>query len=302
MSRLTVKLGKLVLPNPVMLASGILSHGSLLEKALREGAGAVVTKSLTLKGRKGYETPVVVGVEEGLVNAVGLANPGYKDFLKNDLQMIKEKNRVIVSIAGDGPDEFVKIASSAEDAGIAAVELNLSCPHVKKHGLEIGKDPKLVRRIVKDTRGVLKIPVHVKMGFCDELIRSSLVAEDAGADAVVAINTLPAMVIDVYSRKPILSRICGGLSGPAIHPIALRCVYELYRELSIPVIGCGGVKDWQTATEFLLAGAKAVQVGSAVAIKGLKVFSEITEGLAKYLKEYGFESVDILMGSLEGKK
>ncbi|TDA32280.1 MAG: dihydroorotate dehydrogenase, partial [Hadesarchaea archaeon] len=301
MSSLTVRLGKLRLKNPTLLASGILCQGSLLRRALEEGAGGVVTKSLTLERREGYPTPVVVGVRGGLVNAVGLANQGAEEYLKRELPLAKKGGGpVIVSVAGGETGEFVRLASMAEEAGADAVELNLSCPHVRGHGLEIGKNPKLVRRIVGETKGILSIPLYAKMGYSDRLLASSLSAEEGGADGVVAINTLPAMAVDVYTRRFILSHGMGGLSGPALHPVALRCVYELHRVLSVPVIGCGGVEDWKTAAEFILAGAKAVQVGSAVATRGLGVFSEICRGLSNYLKREGIESIDNLVGRLEG--
>ncbi|MEM2866709.1 MAG: dihydroorotate dehydrogenase [Candidatus Hadarchaeales archaeon] len=301
MSGLTVKLGKLRLSNPTLLASGVLSTGSLLCRALKEGAGGVVTKSLTRERREGYRTPVVVGVKDGLVNAVGLTNPGYEEYLREELPLAKKGGGpVIVSVAGGKGGEFAEVASRAEEAGADAVELNLSCPHVKSHGIEIGRDPKLVREVVRETKEVLSIPLFVKLGFSDQLLASALSAEREGADGVVAINTLPAMVVDVYTRRPILSNVTGGLSGPAIRPVALRCVYELYRNLSVPVIGCGGVEDWRSATEFILAGARAVQLGSAVATRGLKVFSEICRGLSHYLKREGVQNVGNLVGRLEG--
>lgn len=302
MSKLMVRLGKLKLSNPTVLASGILCNGSLLKQAAIEGgAGAVVTKSLTKEKREGYPTPVIVGVKDGLVNAVGLANQGYEEFLSQDLPLAKEgKVPVIVSAAGSDAKEFKEICVRAEEAGADAVELNLSCPHVKKHGLEMGADPDVVRKLVKDVKGSLKIPVHVKLGLSDCLKDSALAAQDAGAEAIVAINTIRAMAIDVNARKPVLSNVYGGLSGPAIHPIALRCVHELHPQLSIPIVGCGGVEDWQTAVGFLLAGAKVVQIGSAVATKGIGVFREITKGIERYLNAQGFKSLDEIVGSVRG--
>ena len=302
MSKLMVRLGKLKLPNPTVLASGILCNGSLLKRAAIEGgAGAVVTKSLTREKREGYPTPVIVGVEEGLVNAIGLANQGYEEFLSKDLPLAKEgKVCVIVSVAGSSGKEFKEICVLAEEAGADAAELNLSCPHVKKHGLEMGADPSVVRMIVKDVKGALKIPVHVKLGLSDRLNDSAIAAQGAGADAIVVINTIKAMTVDIHTRRPVLSNVYGGLSGPAIHPIALRCVHELYPQLSIPIIGCGGVKDWQTAVEFILAGAKAVQIGSAVATKGIGIFNEVASGMEHYLDSHGFKSVEEIVGSAHG--
>jgi len=302
MSKLIVRLGKLKLSNPTVLASGVLCNGSLLKRAAIEGgAGAVVTKSLTKEKRDGYPTPVIVGVEEGLVNAIGLANQGYEEFLSKDLPLAKEgKVCVIVSVASSGGKEFEEICVQAEEAGADAVELNLSCPHVKKHGLEMGADPSVVLMIVKEVKGALKIPVHVKLGLSDRLNDSAIAAQGAGADAIVVINTIKAMTVDIHARRPVLSNVYGGLSGPAIHPIALRCVHELYPQLSIPIVGCGGVKDWQTAVEFILAGARAVQIGSAVATKGIEIFKEVANGIEHYLDSHGFRSVEEIVGSAHG--
>lgn len=298
MSKLTVRLGRLKLLNPTALASGILSNGPLLKRAAAEGgAGAVVTKSLTGERREGYPTPVIVGVEGGLINAIGLANQGYVEFLEQDLPVAKEGMvPVIVSVAGANPGEFERICARAEEAGADAVELNLSCPHVKKRGLEIGADPRFVRRVVSGVRGTLTIPVHVKLGLSDRMGDSALEAQDAGAEAVVAINTIKAMKVQVHARRPVLSNVYGGLSGPAIHPIAVRCVYELYERLSVPLVGCGGVKDWATAVEFMLAGARVVQIGSAVATEGLGVFGEVSRGIGRYLDSNGFKSVAEIVG------
>lgn len=296
-----VKLGNIKLPNPTMLASGVLCNGSLLKRAAIEGgAGAVVTKSLTKENREGYPTPVIAGVDESLINAVGLANPGYEKYISEDLPIAKEgKVPVVVSVAGK-VEEFEEICVRAEQAGANAVELNLSCPHVKKHGIEIGADPTAVRNLVKELDGILKIPIHVKLGLSDQIYSSAAAAQDAGADAIVVINTIRAMAIDVNARRPVLSNVYGGLSGPAIHPIALRCVHELYPKISIPIVGCGGVEDWRTAVEFLLAGASAVQVGSAVAVRGIGIFGEISKGIEHYLTENGFKDIKEIIGVVHG--
>lgn len=284
--------------NPIMLASGVLCNGSLLKRAATEGgAGAVVTKSLTKEVREGYPTPVIVGVNGGLINAVGLTNPGYEAYLREDLPLAKKgRVPVIVSVAGKTIDEFEEICARAEEAGADAVELNLSCPHVEKHGMEIGADPAAAAKIVKQVRGALSIPVYAKLGLSDKLTESAVSAQNAGADAVVVINTIKAIAIDVDARKPVLTNVYGGLSGPAIHPIALRCVFELYQKLSIPIIGCGGVSDWRTALEFLMAGARAVQVGSALAITGIGIFREIEKGIKDYLIRHQFRSVEEVIG------
>jgi dihydroorotate dehydrogenase (NAD+) catalytic subunit len=295
--RLAVKVGGLRLRNPFILASGILSHGSLLKRAAEAGAGAVVTKSLTLEPREGYPTPALVAFEGGFVNAMGLPNPGCEEYLRTDLPLAKQgKVPVIVSLAGSREEEFVKMAKLAADAGADALELNLSCPHAERRGLELGQDPGMVRRIVRGVRSCTSLPVWVKLGLCDSLLDSALACQQEGAQAVVAINTLRSMVIDVDARRPVLSNLFGGLSGPALRPVAVRCVFELYEKLSIPIIGSGGVMGWRDAVELMLAGAAAVQVGSAVAVRGLQVFRELSEGLEAYLKKESVSSPEKLVG------
>ncbi|MEM3184222.1 MAG: dihydroorotate dehydrogenase [Candidatus Hadarchaeales archaeon] len=295
MSKLSVKIGRLKLRNPIMLAAGILSNGPLLKQAALAGAGAVVTKSLTVEKREGSNTPAVIGVRGGFLNNIGIANPGYVDFLSYDLPIAKEGGvPVIVSVAGFSENEFVKICGAADDCGADAVELNLSCPNVKRGGLEFGREPEVVKRIVRRVKDNVTIPVFVKLGLTDRLVEVGESAQKAGADGVVAINTITGMAIDVHTRSPILSEIYGGLSGPAIHPIALRCVHQLHKRLSIPIVGCGGVETWEDAVEFILAGATAVQVGSAIAVKGLSIFKEICRGIEKYLENLGLKNISAI--------
>jgi len=297
---LKTKLSKLELRNPTILASGILCNGPLLKRAAEGGAGAVVTKTVTKEIREGYSTPILIGVEGGLINAVGLANPGYENYIVEDLPIAKEgKVPVVVSAGGSTSQEFREICIRAEEAGAKAVELNLSCPHVKKHGLQLGGDPTIVKEIVKDLKGALKIPVFTKLGLSDNIGTSAMAAQEAGTDAIVAINAIKSMAIDVDARKPILSYGYGGLSGPAIHPVAVRCVHELRQKLTVPIVGCGGVTDWRTAVEFLIAGASAVQLGSAIAIRGIGVFKEIEEGIKNYLKSNGFKSLKEIIGCMD---
>ncbi len=294
---LEVRVGKLRLRNPFILASGILSYGSLLRKAYESGAGAVVTKSLTLEPKEGYPTPVIVGFEGGLLNALGLANPGCETYLKQELpELLKANVPVIVSLAGSSEEEFSRMAELVNGFRVSGVELNLSCPHAEKRGLELGSDPEIVARIVRCVRSKTELPMWVKLGLCDSLLECGRRAEEEGADALVLLNTLRSMLIDPSSRRPILSNKFGGMSGPALKPVSLRCVYEMYEELSIPLIGCGGVTCWRDAVEYLLAGARAVQVGSAVALKGPGIFPELQEGLRKYLEEQSFRRVEDLVG------
>jgi dihydroorotate dehydrogenase (NAD+) catalytic subunit len=297
-NKLAVELDGLRLTNPTMLAAGILGMTSLsLKRVAEAGAGAVVTKSIGLKPRTGYTNPTVVQTDCGILNAMGLPNPGIEYFTKEIDEAKTAGCPIIVSAYGFSAEEFVQVAKKATDAGADALELNVSCPHVEKTGSEVGQDTKLLKTVVNAVKRETRIPVFVKLTpNVTDIVDCAKAAKEGGADAIVAINTVRAMAINVETTKPILGNKFGGLSGPAIKPIALRCVYEIYREVNIPIIGCGGVSDWRDAVEFMLAGAKAVQIGTAVAFKGLNVFQSITKGIHAYLETKGFESVKEIVG------
>ncbi|MCD6372631.1 MAG: dihydroorotate dehydrogenase [Thermococcus sp.] len=296
MVSLEVELFGIRFENPLILASGI--NDKVPEQWIRaheEGAGGVVTKSIGIKPRKGYDNPTIVELPYGLINAMGLPNPGWRGFL----EMVDGYTfdfPLIVSIFGGTPEEFAFLAEKL--SGVAdAFELNLSCPHAKGYGMEIGQKPKNVYEVVKAVKDATDKPVIAKLTpNIDDITKLGLAAEKAGADAVSAINTLKAIAIDVYARKPILSNRVGGYSGPGVKPVALRAVYDLARVLDIPVIGIGGITTWRDAVEFLLAGASALQIGTAVSLHGWKVFREINEGIARYLEEEGFGSVREIVG------
>ncbi len=267
---LSVELAGLRLRNPVMLAAGILGLSAhTLKRAYDAGAGAVVTKSIGPEPRAGFTTPILAELGCGLLNAVGLSNPG-ADYFAREVQALR--------------------------AGAVALELNVSCPHVS--GVrEIGSRPELVEEVVRAVREAVDVPVFVKLSpNVSDIAEIGLAAERAGADGVVAINTVRALAIDIELRRPILSAGFGGLSGPAIKPIAVRAVAELYRALDVPVVGCGGVMGWRDAVELILAGASAIQVGSAVYYRGLGVFRAITSGLAAYMERMGYSSVADMVG------
>jgi len=296
---LSVNLAGLKLANPTMLASGILGlSAESLSSIVDGGAGAVVTKSVGLKPRRGYANPTVVQVDCGLVNAVGLPNPGISEFVK-EIQEAKKTFDVpiVVSVYGFSAEEYASVAERAVEAGADAVELNVSCPHVKETGLEIGQNPKVLAEVVSKVKNSVKKPVFVKLSpNVTDISEVAAVAVKADADAVTAVNTVKAMVIDTETATPILSNRTGGLSGPAVKPVAVRCVYEIYETVDVPIIGCGGVTDWRDAVELLLAGASAVQIGTAVALKGPRVFKEVTRGVSAYLKRKGFKSVGEIVG------
>lgn len=299
-NRLAVEIAGLKLPNPTMLAAGILGMtGASLKEAINCGAGAVVTKSVGLKRREGYPNPTVAQVACGLLNAMGLPNPGIDEF-KEEIKEVKLSEigvPLIVSIYGFSTVEFVKVAKVAAEAGADALELNVSCPHVRETGAEIGQNPGLVAEVVREVKKNVKKPVFVKLTpNVADIVEVAKAAVEAGADALTAINTVRAMAIDVKTTRPILANKIGGLSGPAIKPIAVRCVYEIYREVDVPIVGCGGITSWRDAVEFMLAGASAVQVGTAIATRGLGVFKSITRGIDIYLKRKGFRSVKEIVG------
>lgn len=296
--RLTTEISGLKFSNPTMLAAGILGlSGSFLKEIADVGVGAVVTKSIGLKSRLGYPNPTIVQVDCGLLNAMGLPNPGIEEFVKEITEAKTLRVPLIVSIYGFSSEEFAEVSSYAVEAGADALELNVSCPHVEKTGSEVGQDPKLVEDVVKAVKGRVGKPVFVKLTpNVDDITEVAKAAVEGGADAITAINTVRAMAINIETTRPILANRIGGLSGPTIKPIAVRCVYEIYSEVDVPVIGCGGIATWKDAVEFMLAGASAVQVGTAIAFKGLKVFKSVNRGINLYLRKNGFRSVKDIVG------
>jgi len=295
---LETQIADLKLANPTMLAAGILGYTGLsMKKVIDAGAGAVVTKTMGLVPRKGYLNPTVVQTDCGLVNAMGLPNPGIDHFKAEMNKLKKVKAPTIISIYGFSINEYAQVARKAQNIGAAAVELNVSCPHVEKAGAQIGSDPQLLSEIVEAVVDNVTVPVFVKLTpNVTDIITIAKAAKNAGADAITAINTLKAMAIDTETGRPVLANKFGGLSGPAIKPIALRCVYDIYNEVDVPVIGCGGISSWQDAIQFIQAGASALQIGTAVAFQGLDVFSKITKGVEKYLKNKGFSNINELVG------
>lgn len=279
-----------------MLASGILGISlDVFARLYKEGAGALVSKSLSKEPWEGYPNPTIIGVKSGYLNAVGLSNPGAPYFAK----MISSNKTIpiIVSLVGSIPEDFTFMIKQFENVQVLAYELNLSCPHVEKVGLEVGDDPELVTKIVSEVKKASKIPVIAKVGLGSsdylETVRASC---EAGIDAITAINTIRAMAIDVETTRPILSHKIGGLSGTPIKPIAVRCVYEIASKFDIPIIGCGGISSWEDAVEFMLAGASAIQIGSAVAEKWVGVFSKINNGISKYMERKNFQKIQDMVG------
>ncbi|MGP6219794.1 dihydroorotate dehydrogenase [Caldiplasma sukawensis] len=288
--------GGLKLGNPSILASGILDeNGYSMLKIMEDGAGAVVTKSIGMTERNGYESPVIYEGENYLLNAMGLPNPGIENY-RNEIEIASKGGKPIIgSIFGSTEDEFLKIGEKMQDFGVNAIELNLSCPHVKGFGTEVGSDLPLVRRILKNLKGSLKIPVWAKLGPATfSYVDSAYACSDA--DAIVLINTVKAMRIDIRFKKPVLSNIYGGLSGSTIKPIGLRAVYEVKKETGMEVIGVGGITTWEDAVEYIMAGASAFQVGTAIWRKGREVFREINDGITGFMNKEGYHSIKDMVG------
>ena len=290
---LSVEFAGIKLPNPTILASGILGVSSeILIRVSRAGAGAVVSKSFNRKGREGYRNPSFIEVHGGFLNALGIPNPGMEEMREEVETASKQGVPVIASVFGFDAEEFAESAAMGEKGGAIAVELNVSCPHVKEVGVEIGQRPLVVAEVTRAVKSRVRIPVFVKLSpNVTDISEIAKAAETAGADAITAINTVLGTSVDVDSGFPILGGVLGGLSGPAIHPIALRAVYQIRRAVNIPVIGVGGIDDWKGAVQMMMAGASAVQIGSAITSKGLNVFRDVTTGIAKFLELKGYRSV-----------
>jgi dihydroorotate dehydrogenase (NAD+) catalytic subunit len=286
------------LDSPTMVASGILGISfDLFPRIIKSGAGAIVSKSIGLESREGYPNPTMTGTDSGYLNAIGLANPGVEVFSKELEEYKGRKIPLIVSIFADSSENFQKLASMLERHDFLALELNLSCPHVKEVGSEIGTDRDEAASIVRAVKQVTQKPIFAKMpASIPKVPEWAKTVESAGANAIVAINTIRAMKIEIESRKPVLSNKIGGLSGPAIRPVGVRCVYEIFESVKIPIIGVGGIVSSKDAIEYFLAGARAVQIGSAMGTRYLGTFREVNDGLRSYLKKQGFSKIEEIVG------
>jgi len=268
-----------------------------MKRIYNSGAGAVVTKSIGLKPREGYANPTVVELECGILNAMGLPNPGINSFKEEINELKKNKIPVIGSIFGSNSKEFIKLAQKMQEYGADAVELNMSCPHAKGYGLEIGSDPKLVEEITSKVKKATKIPVFVKISpnlmNIAEIAKS---AEKGKADGIVAINTVKAMKIDIDLKRPVLANKIGGYSGKAIRPIGIRCVYDIAKNVKIPIIGVGGITTGKDALEYIMAGASAVQIGSGIYYQEIEIFKKINDEVKTWMKNNGYSKLSELIG------
>jgi len=268
-----------------------------MKRVFESDAGAVVTKSISLKPREGYPNPTVIELEHGILNAIGLSNPGIDNFEEEIKTLKKSKIPVIGSIFGSTTKEFIKIADKMEKYGVDALELNMSCPHAKGYGLEIGSKPDLVKEITFNVKKTVEIPVFVKISpNLTDIVKIAKSAEKGNADAIVAINTVKAMKIDLDLKKPVLSNKIGGYSGKAIKPIGVRCVYEISRNINIPVIGVGGITTGEDAIEYFMAGATAVQIGSGIYYRDIDVFKKINTEIKNWMKNNGYKKLSEIIG------
>jgi len=301
---LKVKLGPLSLKNPVMTASGTFGYGSEYEELYPiEKLGAVVVKGIAPWPSHGNATPRVAEVTAGMLNAIGLQGPGVEAFLtgKDYLPHLKKTDAtVIVNIWGKTPEDYALVAErlNEEKNAIAALEINVSCPNVKEGGLAFGTDPKTMAGVVAAVRKATKIPLITKLSPNVPCITDfAKAAQDAGSDILSLINTIPAMAIDVETRRPKLGNVTGGMSGPAIKPVAIKLVYEAAKAVSIPIIGMGGIMNGLDAIEFMLAGASAVAVGTAIFADPrapLHIIDEIND----YLNSHKIKSVRDIIGQV----
>jgi len=285
---LEIVIARIKMKNPLMLASGILG---LTKESMEKfnHAGAVVTKSIGKEERKGYKNPVFYETECGILNAIGLANPGIDEYIK-EIKGIKIEN-LIGSIFGKDEEEFSYVAGKISEY-VKAIEMNMSCPHAKKFGIEFPTEE--IKEAVERVKEAKK-PVFVKLGV-ENILKRAEQAIEGGADAIVAINSIKAMAINIEVGKPVLGNKIGGYSGRAIKPIAIRCVYELASNFDVPVVGVGGVMNAYDVIEYLMAGAHAVQIGAGVYYMGEKIFSNICNELMEWMEKNNYEKIEDIVG------
>jgi len=300
--KMGVDIGGLALKNPIMTASGTFGYGEEYSDYFDlNRLGAIVVKGLSLKPREGNLPPRIIETASGMLNAIGLQNVGVRAFIDEKLPWLRGTNSTVVAnIFGETIEDYVNVVEILNDAeGVAAVEVNISCPNVKRGGIAFGSDPVLAGEITRAVKDVSRLPVIVKLTpNVTDITEIARATEAAGADALSLINTITGMSVDIEKRIPHLENVTGGLSGPAIKPVAIRMVWEVVNAVSIPVIGVGGIMNARDAIEFLIVGAKAVQVGTANFINpGIAV--DIVDDMRKYMMEKGISDINNLIGTLK---
>ncbi len=304
MVSLQTELCGLKLQNPTVLASGFLGlDWASLERAGKSGAGAVTTKSCNLEGREGYDNPTVVANENYMLNAIGLANAGVENEIE-ELKALSKKTKavIIASVFENSPERFGEVVRRISEGPPHLIELDLSCPHLGGKGFEkyedFASDEDSISKVVKEAKKHTKIPIFAKLSpNVPNISILAKAAEAAGADGITAINSVGGMLISAEMKKPILHNRFGGVSGPAIKPIALKCVYQCYEAVKIPIIGTGGVTNGKDAIEMILAGASAVGIGTATYYRGAGAFNSIRKEMEEWMKKNNYESVKELIGA-----
>jgi dihydroorotate dehydrogenase (NAD+) catalytic subunit len=299
---LSTRIGSLTLSNPIVAASGCFGYGvEYADVVDLSTLGGIVVKGLFLTEREGHPPPRIVETPAGMVNAIGLQGIGVHRFVEEKLPELRARRAtVIVNVCGTTLDEYVEVSRILSDAeGVAAIELNISCPNIKEGGIQFGCSLNGTFDVVSAVRKVTRLPVIPKLTpNVTDVASFARAAEDAGADAISLVNTFLAMVIDVETRRPKISNVVGGLSGPAIRPIAVRMVYECRQVVKIPIIGMGGIADARDVVEFMIAGADAVQVGTANFVDPF-IWPKLLEGLRDYLRRHGVGRVADLVGTID---
>ncbi|CEQ11266.1 dihydroorotate dehydrogenase 1B [[Clostridium] sordellii] len=298
MTNLNVKFGNIEFKNPLIMASGTFGFGKEYSEIYDiEKLGGISSKGLTLEKRDGNKGIRVFETPSGMMNSVGLENPGVKGFIENELQFFKDIDTVRIANLGGGTlDDYIKGVELLNDQPIDMIELNISCPNVKAGGMAFGIKNEVAREVVKAVRSKTKLPLIVKLSpNAEDIIGMAKVCEEEGADGISLVNTFKAMAIDINKKKPVFENVYAGLSGPAIKPIAIRMVHEVCKAVNIPVMGMGGITTWQDAIEFIMAGATCIQVGTANFINP-RIGLDIIEGIQNYMQEEGINSLDEIRG------
>ncbi|GLI54092.1 dihydroorotate dehydrogenase B (NAD(+)), catalytic subunit [Thermodesulfovibrio yellowstonii] len=299
---LEVKIGSLSFKNPVLTASGTFGYGLEYSQFVDLNIlGGIVVKGLSLKPKQGNPPPRIYETPCGMINSIGLQNIGLEAFKREKLPFLKKFNtNIIVNFFGENLDEYIEVAKLLDETqGVHALEMNVSCPNKISEWRKMGLEPELLREAIKRVRLHIKKPLIVKLApQVTEITLMARICEEEGADAVSLINTIPAMVIDIKTRKSMIGTPTGGLSGPAIRPVALRAVWEVAQAVKIPVIGVGGIVSAEDALQFLIAGAKAIQVGTANFINPIATV-EIIEGIKQFLIEENIKDINEIIGSFK---
>lgn len=299
MTAMQVSLPGLELKNPIMPASGCFGFGKEFSEFYDLSLlGAIIIKAATGSTRYGNPTPRVAETSSGMLNAIGLQNPGVDRIIQEELPFLSEFDTpVIANVAGSTVEEYVEVAEKISQVShVRALELNISCPNVKEGGVQFGTDPELAAEVTRQVKHVSTVPVYVKLSpNITDIVSMAKAVEQAGADGLSMINTLTGMRLDLNRKQPIIANQTGGLSGPAIKPIAIRMIYQVYQEVDIPIIGMGGVETTDDVVEYLLAGASAVAIGSAN-FKNPFICQEIIEELPAAMDRYGFTTIEEMIG------